>query len=238
MGGKTSTRGSFPSDVVQTAKESGNLSTIARFHHFLPSFAHFSPNLTKFLAWLRVALAFTKALIDIKDNGGSICWARGECKGSFCSWGCCSSFPRLFPWLTKTTSWAQCISKVDFCPFPCSANISTRGSTLPPHTLSFASWERNLWERCEVISALGSLSRMTYVSDRQPGRTPCLLFISLSFHPVLIRRTISYGINISYSNIEDSAHLFSYEPLLTAVEPVSLASLLESQRFWVRQRCC
>lgn len=97
---------------------------------------------------------------------------------------------------------------------------------------------KEICERCEVISALGSLSRMTYVSDRQPGRTPCLLFISLSFHPVLIIRTISYGINISYSNIEDSAHLFSYEPLLTAVEPVSLASLLESQRFWVRQRCC
>lgn len=44
-----SVRGSFPSDVVQTAKESGNLRTIARFHHFLPSFAPFSPNLTKFL---------------------------------------------------------------------------------------------------------------------------------------------------------------------------------------------
>lgn len=58
-----SVRGSFPSDVVQTVKESGNLRTIARFHHFLPSFAPFSPNLTKLLTGLRSGLACTKALI-------------------------------------------------------------------------------------------------------------------------------------------------------------------------------
>lgn len=49
MGEKMSVRGSFPSDVVQTAIESGNLWTIASFHHFLPCFAPFSPISPNFL---------------------------------------------------------------------------------------------------------------------------------------------------------------------------------------------
>lgn len=68
--------------------------TIARFHHFLPCFAPFSPNLIKYLTWLRVALAFTKALTDFRNKGGSVGWVREEHEVPFCR---CGVHP--FPWL-------------------------------------------------------------------------------------------------------------------------------------------
>lgn len=201
-----------------------------------PSFAPFSPNLTKFLTWLRVALAFTKASTAFKNNGGSICGQKESMKAPSVAGVLLVHFPGFSPGPSRLQAGFSAFLMHISAHLDTQANISTRGSAPLPSMLCFASWERNPRERCGAVSTLG-IAIQSDVYDNQPGRSPGLLLISLSLHAVLITRNMRGEVfpTATWRTLLDSSAVnFCSRWLSRSCSPADQ----KPKRSWRRPGCC